>query len=595
MIGFTCKSSLPAAALAVAATVFLAGCAGLMPQTGKAPAVTVPEQGVPAEPAEQLPGLAEKDIEPPVQPLTSSLLYDVLLGEIAGQRGRLDVSGTSYLEAARESQDPRIAERALKIAVFAKQQDTALAAARRWVELAPDDLEARQALAALALRSGDTKEALQQFEYLLSRHPEQSAELYQSMLGLLAREPETEKALELMEQFVALRPDDADAHFSYARLALHVENLSLAEAQVEKCLQLRPGWTQALVLRAQINLKQERGELAQQQLRAAVQQQPGNDELRLALARLLVDVDDFEGAREQYRILLEHNPDSGQVVYSLALLALEAGQLDEARESLERLITLDYQTQQAYYYLGAIAEEQGKHKRAMQWYRKVEEGEHWIEVQIRMARLEAVDDDIDAARERLRRLRLSQPEQAQRLFLVEGEILAQVDRHDEAYALYSNYLEINPQDEEILYARALIAEHLGLLDQAETDLLTLLEQDPDNTRALNALGYTLADRTDRYQEALAYIEKALQQTPDDPAVIDSMGWVLYRLGRLQEAREYLQRAYDMTADGEIAAHLGEVMWAMGDYAAARALWKQAREDHPDDEVLQETIERLAPQ
>ena len=132
------------------------------------------------------------------------------------------------------------------------------------------------------------------------------------------------------------------------------------------------------------------------------------------------------------------------------------------------------------------------------------------------------------------------------------------------------------------------------LQQAEADFRAVLKQDPDNARTLNALGYTLADRTDRYDEALALIEKALAQTPDDPAVIDSMGWVMFRLGRLQEAREYLQRAYDMTGDGEIAAHLGEVLWVMGDREAARALWEKARETAPDNPVLKDTLRRFVP-
>jgi tetratricopeptide (TPR) repeat protein len=228
----------------------------------------------------------------------------------------------------------------------------------------------------------------------------------------------------------------------------------------------------------------------------------------------------------------------------------------------------------------------------MDWYRKVEEGDHLLEVQIRLARLEARDGDVETARDRLRKLRFSHPTQAQRLFLVEGEILSQIDRHDEAYALYSQYLENQPDDIEILYARSLVAERLDRLQQTEADLRRVLGLEPDNTRALNALGYTLADRTDRYQEAYGYISRALEQTPDDPAVIDSMGWVLYRLGRLQEARDYLQKAYQLNPDVEIAAHLGEVMWMMGDHEAAAALWKKARKETPGNPVLEDTVRRL---
>jgi len=527
--------------------------------------------------------------------LTAPLLYGVLLGEIAGQRGRMDVSGAAYLQAAKLSSDPRIAERALKISIYAKQPGLAYQAAKRWVELAPDNTEARQTLAVLALRLDQQQEALDQFEYLLQNDERGNGAPYQSMLTLLTREPDKKHALKIITQLVTLRPQDPQAHFAYARLAVHAEDWPLAEQQVERCLELKPGWAEALILQAQVSLKQDRGSTARAQLETALQREPDNVELQQAYARLLVDLEDFEGARAQYRSLLKRQPDNGQVVYSLALLALEAGDLKEARTRFKKLVALDFQTQQAYYYLGAVAEEQNKPERALQWYNKVDsESDHWIEVQIRVARLEAQAGDVKAARDRLRKLRLAQPGQAQRLFLVEGEILSEIEWYEEAYKLYSDYLETRPDDLEILYARSLVAENLDRVDQAERDLRAVLKVEPDNTRALNALGYTLADRTDRYDEALVYVQKAFDQTPEDPAVIDSMGWVLYRLGRLQEARDHLQKAYDITGDSEIAAHLGEVIWAMGDKDMARALWDKARKEEPGDPVLEETVRRFSP-
>ena len=530
----------------------------------------------------------------PKEELSSAMLFQVLLGEIAGQRGRLDVSGASYLEAARQTNDPRIAERALKISIYAKHQEPAYQAARRWVELAPENLEARQALAALALRMGKDEEAVEQFEYILE-HNRNDQDPYQSMLVLLAREPDKKRALGVMDDMVKLRPEDAQAHFAYARLAVHAENWALAESEVERSLQLKPDWISALILRAQVQLKQDKGDLARAQMEAALSRNPKDTELRIAYARLLVDLDDYVEARAQYREILKQQPDNGKVVYSLALLAMEAGQLDEAGKLLNQQLALDYQPQQAYYYLGAIAEEQGDDKQALNWYQKIEEGDNWVEVQIRMAAIQARSGNVDAARQRLRQIRMKQPQQTQRLFLVEGELLTGAGRYADAFKLYSHYLDSQPDDIEILYARSLVAEQINRIDVAESDLLKVLKQDPDNTRALNALGYTLADRTDRYEEALGYVQQAYKQTPDDPAVIDSMGWVLYKLKRLPEARSKLQKAYDMTGDAEIAAHLGEVMWAMGDRETATSLWNKARKDEPDNKVLKETMLRLARQ
>ena len=503
MIGFVNKGAGLRGATVILAGLLLAACSQPMVKSRPQQPEAVPQPVAPqAEPAPQpLP-------EPPRQkaaPISPTLLYEVLLGEIAGQRGIMDVSAASYLEAALHSSDPRVAERALKIAVFGKQQDIALQAARRWVELGPDNLEARQALAALALRTGNQDEALEQLEYLLEHGRDAEGGPYHSLLVLLAREPDKQRGLNVMEQLAARHPADPEVYFAYARLAVHSEDWVLAERQVEQALRLRPDWTEALILQAQISLKQERGELARQRLQSALQRNPDNVELRMAYARLLVDLEQFEAARAEYAQLVKQRPEDGQIVYSLALLALEAGQLEEARGFFERLVKLDFQTQQAYYYLGAIAEDQKQNRRAIEWYSKIDGGDHWMEVQIRIARLEALEGKASAARERLRKLRAAHPDQVQRLFLVEGEILSQVDRHDEAYRLYSEYLESQPDDTEILYARALVAERLDRLQQAEADFRAVLKQDPDNARTLNALGYTLADRSERYEEALALI------------------------------------------------------------------------------------------
>ena len=591
MIGFKCKNSIFRASTAVFLAALLAACSPSLKKPADKKALP---DGQIAEPAPESVGQPGEAPAVPDEVLTSELLYEVLLGEIAGQRGVLDVSGASYLEAARSSDDPRIAERALSIAVYGKRPDYALLAARRWVELAPDKLEARQALAALALRNGEVQESVEHFDYLLRHQPANAASPYQTLLTMLAREPDRKRALDVMAKLANLRPDDIEAQFAYARLAVHAEDWALATVQVEQVLAKQPDRTDALILRAQIALKQGQNDLARQQFVDAIQRKPDNAALRQAYARLLVDMEDYDAAREQYHQLLKRQPKNAQAVYSLALLSLEAGQLDEAETMFKRLLKLGAQEQQAYYYLGAIYEDQSKHKEAINWYSKVVEGDHLFEAQVRIANMQALDGDVEAARKRLRKMRLGHPDQSQRLYLVEGSLLTRIDWHEEAFKLYSDYLQIRPDDTEVLYARALTAERLGRLDQTEADLRHVLKIEADNARALNALGYTLADRTDRYDEALKLIEQAYAQTPDDVAVIDSMGWVMYRLGRLPEARDYLARAYSITPDAEIAAHLGEVLWAMGDRDAALALWEKARADEPGNRVLEDTVRRFVP-
>ena len=282
-------------------------------------------------------------------------------------------------------------------------------------------------------------------------------------------------------------------------------------------------------------------------------------------------------------------------MYSLALLELETGQLDSGEQHLKQLLDVEDKRQSVYYYLGYAAQEKSDTEAALDWYGKVEEGsEYWTQARLRMAKLLAAQGRLDEVRDEMRSLRRNNPENAVDYYLIEGQALSDLAMYQEAFALYNEALESNPRDQDLLYAQALVAEQLDRVDVAEQYMQQILEQDPDNVRTLNALGYTLADRTDRYEEARQYIERAYAQKPDDPAIIDSMGWVQYRLGNLEEARRYLQQAYDMTGDSEIGAHLGEVLWMLGDQAGARRVWQESLKNAPDNPVIKDVINRFSP-
>ena len=228
-----------------------------------------------------------------------------------------------------------------------------------------------------------------------------------------------------------------------------------------------------------------------------------------------------------------------------------------------------------YYYLGQIAEISDDLGEALSSYVKVDRGEYFLNAQIRIAVILARLGDIDKAREHLQSLRSKDPAQSTRIYRAEAEILSRHDRLEDSLSVYDHAIEERPDNVDLLYARAMLAEKLDRLDILERDLRTILTNDPDNADALNALGFTLADRTNRYDEALKLLERALELKPDDYYVIDSMGWVLYRMGRLEEAVEFLQRAFMLSNDPEVAAHLGEVLWVMGRKDAARKIWDSA--------------------
>jgi len=530
---------------------------------------------------------------PPAQELTDDMMYDILLGEIAGQRGAMDVSVPHYLQAAKESRDPRVAERAMQIATFAKQYDVALEAARRWVELDGDNIEARKGLTALALQVGDMDEVIRQVDYLLSisTDPEEG---YRLATAVLVHDTDKEAALEVMRRMVKYHPENAYAWMALCRMAVQAGDLEQALEAVDKALVYSPGLPDAVILKAQVLVRMERKADATEVLRQAVAANPDAADLHFAYGRMLLDADELKPARKQFAEVVRLEPDNIDGLYSLALLELETRQFKPAERHLKQLLEVNEHQQNAFYYLGYAAHEQGDDAAALEWYRKVESGDYWSQAQLRIAEILLQQDKLEEMQSHMRLLRQKNPEQAVQFYLLEGQVLSDAGLTQSAYDLYTAALAENPGTEDLLYARGLTAEELGDLAGAERDMRSILASDPDNIRTMNALGYTLADKTDRYDEALTFITSAYEKTPDDPAIIDSMGWVQYRLGNLDIARQYLQQAWDMTSDSEIGAHLGEVMWQQGDHEAARKIWEKAGETSPDNAVLQDTLKRFNP-
>ena len=569
-------------ALILLVALALGGCARLQPrpEAEPAPGPVAPEASSAALPAGSAAG----------SELDGELLFNLLLGEMAGQRQQLDVAVQHYLAAAAEADDARIAERALRVALYAKNEEAALAAARRWVALAPDNVDARQTLGILALRAGIQDEAFEQFEILVTRLG--GARAFQSITALLARDQDRGAALALMARLAERYPDLPEAHLAYSRLALHAGDPQRALAEVEQALRLRPGWVQALVQRAQVRIKLGQPDEAARELAQAIEHTPDRVELRVTYARVLLEQRDISGARAQFRKVIELQPDNADAHYSLGLLALDQGEPRVAEGHFRRLLALGQREQEAYYYLGRIAELRNDPKAAIEWYGRVQQGDYLFDARVRSARLRAGMGDLSSARRMLHELRLRNPQLAVRLYLAEGALLVAAGEYQAAFDMYSTVLAELPNNSDIQYARALVAEKLGKIALAEQDLRAITEREPRNAHAWNALGYTLADRTGRLQEALEYIRRALELAPDEPAIIDSMGWVQYRLGNLDEAEVWLRKAWEKSKDPEIAAHLGEVLWQSGKRDEARRIWKAGETQAADNPVLRKTLERF---
>ena len=306
-----------------------------------------------------------------------------------------------------------------------------------------------------------------------------------------------------------------------------------------------------------------------------------------------MEVRQFGKALDQFELLVDREPENIDVLYALGLLYLQGNRLEEAETLFKKLSAQEHLTDTSNYYLGRIAEEKRLYDEAGDWYQGVYKGEHYFDAQVRLAMLLARKGQVDEARNHLQSIRSRSGQQALVIVQAEGDLLIQAGRYEEAIAVYTEALDdgYNP---DLLYARAMAAEKTGRLDLLEQDLRSILEREPDHAQALNALGYTLADATDRHAEAYDLIKKALELRPNDFYILDSMGWVLYRLGRLDEAVEYLRKALSIRQDPEIAAHLGEVLWVRGEREQAQEVWETALQQTPEDTRLLDVIERFKP-
>ncbi|MCG5516653.1 MULTISPECIES: tetratricopeptide repeat protein [unclassified Ectothiorhodospira] len=526
----------------------------------------------------------------------ADLIYELLVGEIAGHMGELQVSLDHYLRAAGRSDDPDVAERATRIALFSGDPDKVLPAAQRWVALDDNNLEARQVLAAMLVNDDQPEAAVPHLEWVLERMDAVEGDGLGLLVNVLSRAQNGAAAVNAMEQVVAGRAEDPEAHLALGRLALQQDQPHVAVTATERALRLAPDLREANVLRARAI--QHTGDRAAslQAMDELVRRYPDDLDLRVNYGRLLLQEARFADARAQFEAVVSERGDDADMLYTLGLINIEMERYDDAEGYLEQVLRTGQRSGDARYYLARIAELTGDTQRAVDFYEEVDRGDYRQESVLRAARLQGELGQINQAREGLARLREAsdEPHVQVETYLAEAQLLRDARDYRAGMMLLDEALAAHPGHPDLLYARALMAERLGRIAQLEDDLGRILARDPENFAALNALGYTLADRTDRLDEAFDYIRRALEQRPEDAAVIDSMGWVLYRLGRLGEAESHLRRAYEKMQDGEIASNLAQVLWDRGAREEALDILETALERDPDHERLLRLKEKLNP-
>lgn len=525
------------------------------------------------------------------RPFTEQSLYALLVGELAGQRNRFDIALAQYSHQAQITRDAGVAERALRIAEYVGDQQAATENALIWAQAAPENLDAQRAVAVQLAKSGYFEQSLAQMEKVLN----QQGLAHFDFLALAVADSDPQTRLGVEQNFTRLldkHPNNSQLLFGKA-LLMHQDN------RTEQALALltphdfsrEPG---PLLLQIKLLQALNRPEQALPLLRKAIAANPNDRRIRLHYARLLIELNQLDEARSEFAGLLQESPGDDDLRFSLALVCLEGEAWNEAIVYLNELIERQAHLNPAYYNLGRAYEALQQPEQALKYYAKVGPGDEFLPTQMQINNLLLKQQRFTEARARLAKTRAEQPDYAIELYLLETEQLAKT-QPQQAWELIHQALDSFPDDLALLYTRGMLADERGDLRQLEADMRRIIEREPDNANALNALGYTLADRTERHDEAYQFIRQAYALEPDNPAILDSLGWVYYRLGNLSKATHYLTKAYNRYRDAEIAAHLGEVLWQQGQKEAAQTLWQEAFEQNPNDAVLRETMQRLTGQ
>lgn len=540
------------------------------------------------EPSE--PSVASPDKQPS-RNFAPDSLYQLLVAEILGNRLQPEQALVYYNRQAQQTGSAKVAERAWQIANFLDQRQAALDNAQLWADQAPEHANAQLALALELARAQRFSESLQRMEQALELDPDNVHQLdFISQAGRQADEAERDFLRQQLEQLQQRHPQ---------QLALPLARATLLQdqhpQQALQLLQQLPRSSQSLdslLLQAQLHQQLEQPKQAISSLQQALQLQPEHLHARMALARQLAAADQLELARAEFLQLLQDHLDNDEFRLALAFINMDLEAWDEAALYLEELIQRDSFTDTAQFHLGRSLEAREQTAAALASYHRVEPSHPYLAARQRIGELLLEQGKPEDFKHAFAQARQQSPHQADSLWLIECELLARNHQPELAWQRINQALEKLPNHPDLLYSRAMQAEKRDDLKQLEQDLRQILHQDPEHAIAMNALGYTLADRTERYQEALQLIQNAHQLQPEDVATQDSLGWVYFKLGQYELAHKWLHRAYQAYPDAEIGAHLGEVLWQQGQQRQARKVWKAAFKLDAQHPVLLDTLQRL---
>ncbi len=541
------------------------------------------------------PSVAEETPEDAVEvdegAATADAVFEFLVAEFAAQRGDTDGALSVYHRLARELKDPQIARRAVESAIRARAFGPALESATLLLELDPESTLAREIMAALLANEADLNKARDVLGGILEKTANRGPIVMQ-LSYLLGKFPDKAAVLETTREVTA-RYAIPESRYAVGVAALIAGKLDVAVAEAEAALKLKASWEPAAILKAQVLRKSAPAEVIPF-YESFIAANPASQEVRMQLGRELAADRKLAEAREQFREAEKIAHADSQAPYAIGLLSLQLEDYAEAQVAFTRALKQGYREPTAIYLgMGQAAEGLKRYDEAIGWYQKVDAGD-WVRAQLKIATLIARQQGLEAGREYLRRIEPRSTDDSIQMIQVEAQLLRDAKEWKETYELLSKAVAKYPDSFEILYDRAMAAERIDKLDVLEKDLRLVIKMKPDYAHAYNALGYTLAEKTNRLTEAKGLIEQAIKLSPEDPFIMDSLGWVHFRMGEMGEALKQLQTAYSTRPDPEIAAHLGEVLWSAGQRDEAQKIWRAALSENPNHETLLAVMQKHRP-
>jgi tetratricopeptide (TPR) repeat protein len=527
---------------------------------------------------------------------TQVFIYQYLLADMAWRRGDLKLASDAMAKAAKISGDKETTLRAYGLALEAGHPAIAVQMAEQMLKLEIDTVQAQAMLLRAHIAEGRPDDVYEDLVTLLEQPGADIAVVVPYVGEALSSVPDASQWLGVMQRIADHLPDKPEVHLVRSVVAHRAGQFSQADASLDRALELRPGWEEAAILRLSWwndAGNQEGIKVFAEKFLAAY---PDRGHFQLGYARLLAQWEDNYAALEQFRHLIGRDPDNSDALFAAGLLYWQEKQHQTAAEMLRRYLELKPSADHVRLYLARIARKEQRYQAALEWLSDVYSERYYLEAQLTISRIMADQGQLDGALTHLAEIMPRSVAEQVKIYLAEEQILRDADRIDQALALLNAALVDLPDNPDLLYARGLVSAQLKRVAEHERDMRRLIELQPDNAHAYNALGYTLADQSIRLNEALALINKAIELQPGDPFILDSLGWVHYRLGNYGLAVGSLRKAFELRSDPEIAAHLGEVLWTQGRFEEARDIWDLGlgHEDGEKNLVLQETIGRLVP-